>query len=34
MEEAGPSLMIDNAKFMRDGPASKNRDVLKDPMGI
>ena len=34
MEEAGPSLMIDNTKFMRDGPASENHHPLKDPMGI
>ena len=26
--------MIDNTEFMRDGPASKNYNILYDPMGI
>ena len=34
MEKTGPSLMIDNAKFMRDRPASKNHKILNEPMRI
>ena len=34
MEIARPALMIDNAKFMRNGPASKNHDILNNPIGI
>ena len=34
MEEAGPSWMIYDTKFMRDGPASENHYILNDPMRI
>ena len=34
MEEAGPSLMIDDTKFMRDGPAFENPHTMDNPMGI
>ena len=34
MEEAGPSMMIDNTQFMRDGPASENHHILYDPIRI
>ena len=34
IEKTRPSLIINNTEFTRNGPASKNHDILYYPMGI